>query len=172
MTDTVRQPETMSTTARLLDLVYNLSEDAQRAFLRLLEGKRAGDAGDTTRLVTLIKELPEEQKRAFLKMLEDRKQREHRDYFRKKCFISVNYVVEDGKFTDFIENIGVGGVFIQTKKSFAAGKQIMVDLPIPHHGEPVRVTGNIIRTGSDGIGVKFKLDKHQEDMIRTLMDNL
>ena len=83
----------------------------------------------------------------------------------------VDYSAEDRIHKDFIQNISVGGVFIETRMPFSVGQQVSLSFPLPNYQKYLKILGEVVRTSSQGIGVKFKTaDEDQEAMIKSLLE--
>lgn len=80
-----------------------------------------------------------------------------REYERKPYSAVVNYTVNAEAYTDSIQDISAGGVFIQTVKSFSEGQEVSMTFPLPISEENINVRGEIARIADIGIGVKFKM---------------
>ena len=64
--------------------------------------------------------------------------------------------ISDGlNFTDFIQDISHGGVFIQTNGNFYVDQKIAMTFSMPKSEKDITVSGKIVRVDSQGIGVKF-----------------
>jgi uncharacterized protein (TIGR02266 family) len=123
------------------------------------------------RLFALIKGMPEDEQMTLLKELEERLFRAKRRHHRKTFSMIVDYATEGRAYKDYIENISAGGVFIETRTPFAVGQEVSLSFPLPNHEKYIRITGEVVRTSQQGIGVKFKLvDKDQEAMIDSLLE--
>ena len=66
-------------------------------------------------------------------------------------------LTEDSVFIARIDDISSSGVFIRTSRDFSIGQEIAMTITFPVPVEPLKVTGEIVRTSSMGIGVKFKI---------------
>ncbi len=80
---------------------------------------------------------------------------EKRKYPRKDSSTLVDCEVQDRTYKYFIKNISENGVFIETEEPLAVGQDISITIPMPNQQEHT-VTGEIIRTSPEGIGVRFK----------------
>ncbi len=109
-----------------------------------------------SRLIELINNLSESQQRELLTTLEDWHRKEQRKHPRKPCLIVVDYADRDRAFKDFIKNISAGGVFIETNMPFSVGRKLTLTFSSSNYEKPIKVTGEIVWTGTLGIGVKFK----------------
>jgi Tfp pilus assembly protein PilZ len=107
-----------------------------------------------SRLLKSITNLPEKEQRILLKFIEDNgiKKRKHH---RKLYFMEVDYATSDRAYKDFIRDISEGGVFIETRRRFSVGEEILMSLFFPNRSQRL-ITGEIVRMTPDGIGVKFK----------------
>jgi uncharacterized protein (TIGR02266 family) len=124
----------------------------------------------TARIYELVKCLSEDEKRRLLRVLEKRFAKGKREHKRKPFFMVVDYSAEDRLYKDYIQNISAGGVFIETQIPFDEGQEISLSFPLPDHQKYIKILGEIVRTSSQGIGVRFKkTDKEQEEMIENLM---
>ena len=123
------QSDKINVTARLIELILKMPEADQRNLLKKLETKHTGNAW----------KYPVDQ----------------RKYPRKTTFIAVDFSTHDVRFTDFIQNISNGGVFIQTGASFYRGQQISMTFSLPKFGDGITIKGEVVRFDAQGIGVKF-----------------
>jgi pimeloyl-ACP methyl ester carboxylesterase/Tfp pilus assembly protein PilZ len=86
-----------------------------------------------------------------------------REYERKPYSAVVNYIVNEGAYTDSIQNISAGGVFIQTAKQFFEGQEVAMTFPLPISEENISINGEIARISELGMGVKFKMDNPKQE---------
>ena len=93
----------------------------------------------------------------------------YRKYPRKEVSIATAYVVQDNIYTDFIKNIGAGGVYITTKKSQSVGDEISMNFMLTGHKRPIRVFGTIIRSTPNGFAVKFY--EKVEELLNSVNEN-
>ena len=107
------------------------------------------------RLIRMIMEMSDAEKRDLLMKWEQRLHDELRKYPRKPSFIPVECSSFEACFTDFIQDISSGGVFIQTDGHFFIGQQITLTFTIPKAGVDTTVGGEVVRVNSQGIGVRF-----------------
>lgn len=131
--------------------------------------KQSKDAAATARLTELFSNLSEAQQKALLSILEDWQRTERRKHPRRSWVGPVDYATEDRAFKDFLKNISAGGMFIETRTPFSIGQQITLTFSPSDRDKPIKITGEIVWTGSLGIGVKFKMpNQHLEALIRFL----
>ena len=110
------------------------------------------------RLFELIFNMPEAETRDLLKKMEIRwipKYEERRKHPRKSTFIHVDCSGSKCAFTDFIQNLSAGGLYIDTQLPFFAGQELSMTFSVTNGETPIKITGEIVRVDSRGIGVKF-----------------
>ena len=95
-------------------------------------------------------------------MLGDGQIREKRGHPREPCFMAVDYVTQDRAYKDFIQNISRGGVFIETRVPFFVGERVSLAFMPPEYQKPIKIIGEVVRTSSHGIGMKYKLNMDLE----------
>jgi Tfp pilus assembly protein PilZ len=81
---------------------------------------------------------------------------ERRTNKRKNQIILIEYIYRNRLHRDFIQNISVGGVFIETKQPFSPRKEILMTIPFFTTLKCLKIKGEIIRVCRQGIAVKFK----------------
>ena len=74
-----------------------------------------------------------------------------RERHRKEIVFSTN----NRKYKGLITNISQGGAFIATKKKFALGQFIQLDIGEDQPCKAVRLKGWVVRLSPNGVGVKF-----------------
>lgn len=75
---------------------------------------------------------------------------------RIKVSTVIDYVVDDRLYSEFVEDVSEKGVFIRTMEPFAVGQEIVMTFLLTALERPFKVTGEIVRTMPEGIGVRFK----------------
>jgi len=158
--------------ARLFELINTISEEQLLLILKqLLKDKLS------THIFKLVIDLPDKQQAALLEKLEksalevDRKDR--RRHSRKACLMPVDYSVEGREFKGYILDINTQGAFIETNDYFFSGQEIIMTYLVSHYQKPIRVTGEIVWSSRDGIGIKFSpLSPHQLEAIKSFSENL
>jgi len=136
-------------------------------------GNQSKQASLFNRLIELIKSLPEEEQSRLLHQLEETYRKGKRKYERKPFFMVIDYSTEDRVFKDYIQNISSGGVFIETQMPFSQGQQLSLSFPLPNYQRYIKISGEIVRTSPQGIGVRFQTaDKEQEEMLKSLLEML
>jgi Tfp pilus assembly protein PilZ len=133
--------------------------------------KRPDEPNITARLIELIMKLSEEEQRSLLNELEKTHFLKKRKHHRKPYFSVVDYASQGGAYTDFIQNISAGGVFIGTSAPFQVGQELSLGFPLPISHKHILIGGEIAWVSPRGIGVKFNsVDGELEAMIRSLVD--
>ena len=112
-----------------------------------------------------IDRLSNEEKRQLLKRLETRQGKEQRKYSRKDFLTITDYTVDDRYYRDFIQDISASGVFIKTSRKFSVGQPILMTFMSPDNQKPFRISGKIIRTQKDGIGVTFEIKSQVQRLV-------
>ena len=195
VTDSNQQFKEPAVTTRLKELINNLSESQQQAllttlvdfvekteayYLNFLECKKTMDFHPAYAEVNLVSEkyqfghyLIECNIKAItpdnVEHTEAWQRLQRRERSRKSCLMLVDYATLDRAYKDCIRDISVSGLFIETRTSFSIGQKIILTFSSSNYERPIKITGNIARTGPRGIGVKFKTE-HQdlEAMIKSL----
>jgi len=110
------------------------------------------------KILTIIASLSESQMRNLLKKLVNWQQSkfdEKRKCPRKSTFIWTECSADTRFFTDFIQNLSVSGLFIETQLPFFVGEELSMTFSLPGADDPIKITGKIVRIDSKGIGVQF-----------------
>jgi uncharacterized protein (TIGR02266 family) len=127
----------------------------------------------TARLIELIKNMPEDEQRSLLRDLEEKPFEGRRKHVRKPFLMAVDYSTQDHVYKDFIQDISTGGVFIQTHMPFTVGQDVSLTFPLPNYQKHIKVTGEVVRSTTQGVGVKFKMaDQDQTAMITSLLESI
>lgn len=151
--------------ARLFDLINHISEDQLILILKELLKEKF-----SSQLFKLIIDMSDEQQAALLRHLQKKDHaidnNERRGYSRKACLIPLTYVVQDRQFDGYILDISDHGVFIETGNVFFSGQEIIMTFLAPRFQKPLKITGEIVWSSQNGIGVKFnQLTAHQHKVI-------
>ena len=112
----------------------------------------------TDRLISLVLELPEDRQRALLAELELKPSEERRRHIRKSFVTVADFASENRSYSEFIQDIGEGGVFIQASGSFSVGQEVLLTFPFPNLHKHIKIAGRIVRATDAGIGVQFKTE--------------
>jgi Tfp pilus assembly protein PilZ len=151
--------------ARLFDLINHISEDQLVLILKELLKEEF-----SSQLFKLIIDMSDEQQTALLKHLQKKdpaiNNNERRRYSRKACLIPLTYVVQNRQYDGYILDISDHGVFIETGNFFFSGQEIIITFSAPRFQKPLKITGEIVWSSQDGMGVKFNdLTTHQRKAI-------
>jgi Tfp pilus assembly protein PilZ len=106
----------------------------------------------------------EEMLQLFIK-LKSFQHKEQRKYSRKNFLTIIDYNVGDRYYRDFIHDISGSGVFIETDHKFPVGQTILMTFMSPDNKKPFRISGEIIRSQEDGIGVAFKIESQVQELV-------
>ncbi len=118
-------------------------------------------SGITARLFDIIKGMPEEEQHDLLISLS-----KGRKHSRKPYIMPIDYRTKDGSFRDFMIDISVSGVFIETNKEIPIGEDLLLNFSDPNTKESIKLRGKVVRKTPIGVGVKF--DNISEDKIEIL----
>ena len=87
--------------------------------------------------------------------------------------MSVDYVVDDVYYRDFIQDLSAGGVFIRARQTFAPGQQILMTFMSPDQLKPFKIQGEIVYNLDHGIGVRFeKQSQVQAEALNALIEKI
>ena len=134
--DSNQEPDKNEITVRLIEFILDMNQADQLILLKELENKHIEDnriaAGKTHVQYEEMREHP-----------------------RKTSLIAVDCTTHDVCFTNFIQDISRGGVFIETNAHFYVGQELKMNFSLPEVENPIAVGGEVVRVNSHGIGVKF-----------------
>ena len=168
------KPNRYALLAKLFELVNRLNENQQIMLIKKLHR-----GGLSSHLFKLMIDLNEEEQTNLLDLLKEMTSKEipektinldEREAPRKPCNITVDFLVQDQKFTDNILDISTAGVFIETDATLNIGQAMIIRFSFPESENIVEVGGEIVWRSPKGIGVKFyELDKEKEIHIRSFV---
>ncbi|MBN1843618.1 MAG: PilZ domain-containing protein [Deltaproteobacteria bacterium] len=127
--------------------------------------QQSDDAAVRARLAELISNMSDVQRQDLLSTLEDWPRRLQRKHPRKDCHMAVDYTAGDRTFKDFIRNLSAGGAFIETRTPFSIGQEMTLTFSHANNSKPIKITGEIVWTGTLGIGVKFKTPNQDLELL-------
>ena len=110
----------------------------------------------TSRLLNLIFDMSIEKKLRLLKFIDKWESNGARRHNRKPFLIPIDYTTKHVAFKDVIKNISASGIFIETRMPFTVGQDITMTFRLPKSRKLIQAVGEIVRSNSHGIGVKFK----------------
>ena len=171
---------TFNITARLFKLIDDMPKDQQLILLKQLIGDHV-----TQHLFRLIVEMSEDQQIILLEQMEETPTIESpittvsleesepsmRENLRKPCLIHANYRIQDRNFKNYILDISIGGVFIETDQKLPVGKRMMLKFSLPNHSQPFTLNGKIAWSSPRGFGLKFdEMTPQQGCILKTFVD--
>ena len=134
--------------------------------------KKIGESDISTRLHDLINKISKEEQQALLRELEEMYYKKQREHERKRFPSTLDYSTESASYRDFIKDISIGGIFIETSNSFSVGEQISMTILLPEHEKKITIQGEIVRIEKQGIGVKFKTSQLQKEIVKSFVDRV
>jgi Tfp pilus assembly protein PilZ len=108
------------------------------------------------KLFQAIISLGEEQQQALLRHAEELLVNEKRANARKSCNIPINFAAYDRVYSDHIKNISPNGLFIETRKPFLVGDEILMTFRLDGFDKSLKIKGEIAHATRFGVGVEFK----------------
>lgn len=124
-------------------------------------------------LLAKITTLSPGQQTELIALIDDRWGEKSRKDARRDFFMTVDYVVGDRYYRDFIQDMSDSGVFIRTRQIFEPGQDILMTFMSPDLKIPFKIPGEIMRTRDTGIGVKFKKESQvQAEVIAALVSQI
>jgi len=109
----------------------------------------------TARLIELILQIPPEERLTILKNIERKYNKGKRGSSRKSYFMDVVFATDDRAIKGFIQNISNEGILIESKGTFHVGQKLTMTFVLFNKKGPVKITGEIVRISSEGLGIKF-----------------
>ena len=127
------------------------------------------DSTLTDRLIQAVTKLSPQRKKMLEALLQEWERLDYREDSRIPCFLPVDYSASDRVYQDFINNLSNSGVFIETAAPLRAKQAISLIFTVPSLSKSFKISGTIVRTEQDGIGVKFskKLTPYQKELIHS-----
>jgi type II secretory pathway predicted ATPase ExeA len=83
---------------------------------------------------------------------------EKRRHKRRALFLAIDYTVGGRVVRDFIDDLSIGGVFIETRQRFSVGQEVTMTFSLPRSRRHYKVNGEVIRVERLGIAVRFRED--------------
>ncbi|MCF8068828.1 MAG: PilZ domain-containing protein [Desulfobacterales bacterium] len=115
-------------------------------------------SASSERLIELLKELPDNQDQN----IEAGRFHRLRKNPRRPCIFIVDYEVDGKLYDNYILDLSLGGVFIESEEPFGPGRKIRIKFFYPDGRGFFWVKGTIEWRSSQGIGVHF--NKMEPDM--------
>jgi Tfp pilus assembly protein PilZ len=132
--------------------------------------KKVDESSVVPRLHDLIEKMSKEEQQALLGELEEKLFKRKRKHERKPFVTTLDYSTDSGSYRDYIKDISVGGLFIETGTSFSVGEETSMTLLLPEYEKKIKIQGEIVRIEEQGIGVKFKTSQVQKEIIKSFVD--
>jgi len=153
---------------KLAEKETQAAEEEAQAAEKELEQKRV-----SSRLFELIEKMNESQLEFLLEKAEELHGKKRRVHDRVACLITADCVYQSRAFNHFVKDISLGGVFIETTESPPEGEDISMTLSFSHHSKPFKITGEVMRTTPQGIGVQFKtMGQVQQELIQNIVQQV
>ncbi len=114
----------------------------------------------------------EDEQQKLLKALQEMKGfklDDRRRHPRKSCRIPITVGVFR-VFSEIVNNISNGGLFIDTSSSFSPGEILSLILSPPNGKRPVKISGKVVRKTPEGVGVQFTAAQSEE--LRKMIESL
>ena len=121
-----------------------------------------------SQLIRIINNMSEAQCQKLLRHLKTWGRKDRRADPRTPCSIPVSYTLEGRALNDFIQNISVDGLFIETQTTFSAGQEITLVFTPPGQQKPIRISGEIVRKESNGIGIRLEQSVEKSELLWSL----
>ena len=83
--------------------------------------------------------------------------KERRRAHRHECVHEVGYAIQDASYIDYIQDINAWGVFIQSEQRVPLGESILITIPLMCNGTSIKVVGEVVWSGPEGMGVRFNM---------------
>ncbi len=109
----------------------------------------------TENLIKIIQQMPKKDRYKLYQVLEKRYPIEKRKNNRVKLNTHAGYTSLECFGMDSIQDISVGGVFLQTMAPLAVGRPITMTIPSTDGRHTIKVHGEVVRVTDNGVGIKF-----------------
>ncbi len=86
---------------------------------------------------------------------EERMREERRLYPRIPCFLLVDYAAQGCAYRAFVRNLSADGAFIESHTPAPPGPDISLVISFLDDRRPIKIRGEIVRVGDEGLGVRF-----------------
>lgn len=83
--------------------------------------------------------------------------KERRRATRHTCKQEVGYAIQDLSYIDYIHDINAWGVFIQSRQQVPVGESILMTIPLLCDETSIKVVGEVVWSGPEGMGVRFDM---------------
>lgn len=128
------------------------------------------DSNRIDRLNAVIADMTEDEQNALLEELLERQSQKKRKHPRTECLLMVNYSNRGRAFQNFIQDISLEGLFIETREKFSVGDGLALTITYTNEQRPFKISGEVTRVVPGGIGIKFiKVSQVQEEIIKAII---
>ena len=112
-------------------------------------------------LLELILDMSEAETEELLEELNHRRtsnngEKDRRKHPRKRTFIHIDCSGNKCAFTDFVQNISVGGLYIETQLPLSVDQELSMSFFLSDNETPIKNTGSVVRIDERGIGIQFR----------------
>lgn len=99
--------------------------------------------------------------------------KENRSYKRFECELPTDFLYGEGSYHGIIGNISLSGIFLKTKGPFTVGKVIQIALYSPTLEKGCKISGEIVRKNTEGLGIAFmQASINQMAILRTVINEV
>jgi uncharacterized protein (TIGR02266 family) len=105
--------------------------------------------------------------------------RERRRERRVPVQIQIQYKTADGFFQDYIRNLSLGGIFIETEKPLPMNTKLRVEFCLPEMADPITADGIVVHTlragktkspTLSGMGIRFSdLERSSKQLLESYL---
>jgi hypothetical protein len=137
---------------------YRLLTGLQKWQQLTLSDNKIGINEVHTRISEIIDSMSETNNRKLLRVLKKWQHStriDHRKHNRRLTSIYAIFETTHCYFTDFIKNISAGGLFIETGIPLSINQKLFITFSPSDSKIPIKITGQIVRRDSKGIGVEL-----------------
>lgn len=90
---------------------------------------------------------------------------------RRRCLVGVTYRAGHASHFGFILDMSAFGVFIESDRPFAVGRQVVLSFTLPRLGAFTHIQADVVWSGYHGFGARFKaLTPQQEKQIKSFSE--
>jgi hypothetical protein len=134
---------------------------SQQPFLATHDADRYVDEIEvTSRLINMILDMTVSQQLDLLDKLDTTgyqgARKQPRTFLKNPWVVMIDPEKENSSLTSHIRDISRCGMFIETKRAFKAGENIILTFQTPASRKLFKLVGEVVRFQENGIGVKFK----------------
>jgi Tfp pilus assembly protein PilZ len=124
----------------------------------------------TSEIISSMSEIKTQKLLKGLEKWQQSKLADKREHSREHTSIYAFFETNGLSFKDSIKNLSAGGLFIETGIPLSVNRELFISFLHPDYGTLIKVAGEIVRTDSKGIGVKF--DQPRSDIWKARAESL